>query len=412
MLRKEVDLFLKSSFLVISFVLLFGVSGCSVTPLEETKIREKELTTQNTEIEDDTDKMADICLDIYQKAATGNKLADLEIIRSIVNRFGEYGYSAVDSKNEVDMAMAEQIVAFCDVVKQKKTGDTTIFQVDYLGGFAKYDLQTKEGNVEVTRSYYNYEDGEIQREAVESYQAENWIYTEEGYLMFSGSYFSEELYALTLSSAEDYVALRVLPLDEKYRELNRKYLQPVGYERNNLFITNWNENDFEDLDFYDLFDIFYPEVYEDYFPYMPADDLSVCAVYRIPKKVFERVIQAHFCIDSETLQSKTVYYQEDSAYEYKPRGFEEIEYPEYPYSEVIEFTENSDGTIALMVRVIFPYKGDSNVYTHEVTVRPLEDGGVQYVSNRMISSEDHGGITWHTPRLTADEWKELYGGQD
>ena len=119
----------------------------------------------------------------------------------------------------------------------------------------------------------------------------------------------------------------------------------------------------------------------------------------------------YFNIDSETLQSKTVYDSEDSTYEYKPRGFEEVEYPEYPYSEVIGYTENSDGTITLTANVVFPYSGNSKVYAHEVVVRPLEDGGVQYVSNRIIPSEDNSEETWHTPRLTLEEWEELYGGE-
>ena len=119
----------------------------------------------------------------------------------------------------------------------------------------------------------------------------------------------------------------------------------------------------------------------------------------------------YFNIDSETLQSKTIYDLENLTYEYKPRGFEEVEYPEYPYSEVVGFTENNDGTITLTANVVFPYAGDSKVYAHEVVVRPLEDGGVQYVSNRIIPSEDNYRETWHTPRLTLEEWEELYGGE-
>lgn len=145
--------------------------------------------------------------------------------------------------------------------------------------------------------------------------------------------------------------------------------------------------------------------------YVADDNLSVSAVYRIPKEEFESVIMKYFNIDSETLQSKTVYDSEDSTYEYKPRGFEEVEYPEYPYSEVIGYTENSDGTITLTANVVFPYSGNSKVYAHEVVVRPLEDGGVQYVSNRIIPSEDNSEETWHTPRLTLEEWEELYGGE-
>ena len=117
----------------------------------------------------------------------------------------------------------------------------------------------------------------------------------------------------------------------------------------------------------------------------------------------------YFKIDSETLQSKTIYDPVDDTYEYKPRGFDEVEYPEYPYSEVIGYEENNDGTITLTANVVFPNAGDSKVYAHEVVIRPLKDGGIQYVSNRIIPSETNHEETWHTPRLTLDEWEELYG---
>ena len=263
----------------------------------------------------------------------------------------------------------------------------------------------------LVRSYYKYENGNMKREVTGSYQAEYWNYTEDGYLMFSGVWFSEELYVLTLSGAEEHTALRVQPLDETYRELSRKYLLPIGFEQNNMFIVDWSEDDFGDLNFYDMYDLLYPKVNGTYTPYVADDNLGVGAVYRIPKDDFESVIMAYFNIDSETLQSKTIYYAEDETYEYKPRGFEEVEYPEYPYSEVVGFTKNSDGTLTLTANVVFPYAGDSKVFAHEVVVRPLENGGVQYVSNRIIPSEDNYRETWHTTRLTAEEWEEIYGGE-
>jgi len=322
-----------------------------------------------------------------------------------------YLLPAVDSRNQVNMTEAEQVLEFCKKVDAQEEAELTILEISYLGGFVKYGLHTKDGNVDVVRSYYGYENGEIQKEVTGRYQAEYWNYTEEGYLMFSGVWFSEELYVLTLSGAEEHTALRVQPLDETYRELSRKYLLPISFEQNNMFIVDWSEEDFGDLNFYDMYDILYPKVNGQYVPYVADDNLSVSAVYRIPKEEFESVIMKYFNIDSETLQSKTVYDSEDSTYEYKPRGFEEVEYPEYPYSEVIGYTENSDGTITLTANVVFPYSGNSKVYAHEVVVRPLEDGGVQYVSNRIIPSEDNSEETWHTPRLTLEEWEELYGGE-
>ena len=413
MLLRKTTWFWKSGLAAISFVLILSISGCSDAPPEENTVSETVIDVQaiQEESEEDADEIISVCIDLYEKAEEENKLADLETIRSIVNRLGENGYSAVDSRNQINMTEPEKVVEFCEKVDAQEEAEITIFEISYLGGFVKYDLHTKDGNVDVVRSYYKYENGNMKREVIGNYQAEYWNYTEEGYLMFSGVWFSEELYVLTLSGAEEHTALRVQPLDETYRELSRKYLNPISFERNNMFIVDWSEEDFGDLNFYDMYDILYPKVNGQYVPYVADDNLSVSAVYRIPKEEFESVIMKYFNIDSETLQSKTVYYSEDSTYEYKPRGFEEVEYPEYPYSEVVGFSENSDGTITLTANVVFPYAGDSKVYAHEVVVRPLEDGGVQYVSNRIIPSEDNYRETWHMPRLTLEEWEELYGGE-
>jgi len=413
MLLKKTAWFWKSGLAVISFILMLSISGCSDTSPEKDTVSETVIDVQAVpdESQEDAEEIINICIDLYDKAAEENKLADLETIRGIVVRLGENGYPAVDSRNQVNMTEAEQVLEFCEKVDAQEEAEITILEVGYLGEFVKYDLHTKDGNVDVVRSYYGYENGDIQKEVTGRYQAEYWNYTEEGYLMFSGVWFSEELYILTMSGAEEHTALRVQPLDETYRELSRKYLSPISFEQNNMFIVDWSEDDFGDLDFYDMYDILYPKVNGQDVPYVADDNLSVGAVYRIPKEEFESVIMKYFNIDSETLQSKTVYDSEDSTYEYKPRGFEEVEYPEYPYSEVIGYTENSDGTITLTANVVFPYSGNSKVYAHEVVIRPLEDGRVQYVSNRIILSEDNSEETWHTPRLTAEEWEELYGGE-
>ena len=400
-------------FIAISIMMLLSVSGCSDTHLEDEQVVESEIAVQDQQqnVKDNEDEIIEICSQLYKKASEENKIADLETVRIIVNQFGENGYPAVDSRNQIDMTEAEQVERFCEMVDTQEEAEITIIEVSYLGGFVKYDLETKDGNVDVVRSYYKYENGNMKREVTGSYQAEYWNYTEDGYLMFSGVWFSEELYVLTLSGAEEHTALRVQPLDETYRELSRKYLLPIGFEQNNMFIVDWSEDDFGDLNFYDMYDLLYQKINGTYTHYVADDNLGVGAVYRIPKDDFESVIMAYFNIDSETLQSKTIYYAEDETYEYKPRGFEEVEYPEYPYSEVVGFTENSDGTLTLTANVVFPYAGDSKVYAHEVVVRPLENGSVQYVSNRIIPSEDNYRETWNTPRLTAEEWEEIYGGE-
>ena len=407
MLSKKIVRFLKSGCLIISIGFLMEISGCKGNT-------EEPVASESVEIVDERkidDNFINIPIDIYVEAAKNNELTDMETVCKVIKRFGECGYAAVDCENRVDMTQMQSVMDFCDSVENQREAEVTIIQVSSLGGFSVYHLQTENGVVHVKRCYYGYKDGIMKSEDEGEYQTDYWRYTDDGYLMFSGTYFSEELYVLTLSSAEEHVAFRILPLDAKCRELNEKYLLPIGYELNNMFLVDWNEDDFGDLNFYDMFDLLYPKLHNEKFPYVADDNLGIGAVYHIPKTEFENVIMEYFNIDSETLQSKTVYDSEDSTYEYKPRGFEEVEYPEYPYSEVIGYTENSDGTITLTANVVFPYSGNSKVYAHEVVIRPLEDGRVQYVSNRIIPSEDNSEETWHTPRLTAEEWEELYGGE-
>ncbi|MGL5434975.1 MAG: DUF6070 family protein [Lachnospiraceae bacterium] len=355
-------------------------------------------------------KIIGICYSLYEKAAEENKLTDLEVIRSIVNCLGENGYVAVDSENQIDMTEAEQVAQFCELVDDKEEAELSIIVISHSGGFTKYDFKTEDGNVDVVQGYYHFESGQLKNMSIGSYRADTWRYTEDGYLLFSGVWFSEELYILTLSGAEKHVALRVEPLDEKYRELNRQYILPISYERNNMFLIDWSEEDFGELNFYDLYDIFHRILNNRFVPYGADDNLGSGAVYQIPKAEFENVIMTYCNIDSETLRLKTTYFSKDETYEYKPRGFYEVEYPEYPHSEVVSYKENNDGTIALTVNAVFPYAGISKIYTHEVVVRPLDDGGVQYVSNRILPSEDNYKQTWHTPRLTEEEWGEMYGG--
>lgn len=256
-----------------------------------------------------------------------------------------------------------------------------------------------------------YGDGKMELSSKDTYKAESWEYTEDGYLMFSGWLTLKDSYEITRDKMMEYTAYRVLPLDETCRELNRKYLLPVGYACNNMFLENWSEEDLGELDFYDLFDVFHPQPVNESAYYTSDNGMKTCAVYMIPKEEFEQTIMSKFQISSEILQSKTVYHPEEKRYEYKPRGLEEVEYPEYPYPEVTEYKKNADGTLTLKVNAVFPYRGISKVYTHEVTVRDTSGGEIQYVANRIVEPMKDQDIAWHKPRLTRAEWEAQYGGK-
>ena len=392
------------------------MTGCCNELQEVQENREivvdNEVRLPNEDDFDDAVSIAAIYRDIYDEAVETNTLSSLETLRRIVARLGENGYVAVDSENQVDMAGAEQVIEFCKAVDEKKSAMLTIIVIKDFG-FRKFDLKTEDGNVNIVRGYYQYDqDGCLQNRSTVSYPADIWQYTEEGYILFEGSYFSDENYVLTLSDTPEHTALRVLPLDEKCRELNRKYILPVGYEQNNIFLTDWNEEDIGELDFYDIFDNFYPILHGQSVPYVADESLAVGAVYQIPEEIFENVIMTHFNVNKEALRRETTYNPEKAAYEYRPRGFYEVEYPDIPYPEVVSYTENQDGTITLIVNAVYPNGNTSMAYSHKTVIRPLEEDCFQYVSNQMMNLIDEHDIWWHSNRLTKEEWIEIYGGTE
>lgn len=157
-------------------------------------------------------------------------------------------------------------------------------------------------------------------------------------------------------------------------------------------------------------DRFYPMVYQKPVPYPADDNLNIGAVYHIPENEFEGVVKNVLDIDSRTLQSKTDYCPEDGTYRYRPRGFYELEGTEFPYPEVVDYTENPDGTITLTVNAVFPYENTSKAFAHEVVVCPLEDGGFYYVSNKIVEGKCDA---WRRcERLNDNEWEEIYGAYD
>ena len=347
------------------------------------------------------DDIAAVCQDIYEEAVEKNTSTSPEVIHSMVKRLGEHGYSAVDSENQINMVCPEQMKRFCGQVEAQEEAEAVLIIVKSAVSFFKYEFKTKEGNVEVQRSYYLYQGGYWKTVSTENYPAYAWVYPEEGYLFF------EEYHMPGYDGSSGHTAVRIEPLDERCRELNRKYLRTIGYELNNLFTSDWSEDDFRELNFYDLYEILYQMKNGQY----GASEFFAEGVnYEIPKAEFESVFQNFFRIDSRRLQQDTIYHEDTGAYQYRTRGMHDFApTPEIPYPEVISCEENQDGTIKLTVNAVWPEENLGKAFCHEVVIRPLEDGGFQYVSNHVIPSEDNVEVTWYTERLSEDKWQEYYG---
>ena len=126
--------------------------------------------------------------------------------------------------------------------------------------------------------------------------------------------------------------------------------------------------------------------------------------YEIPAAEFEKVVLPYFDIDLNTFR-ELAHYDEEGDY-YPWRQIETNDYVFLYYyvieSEVTAYQVNEDGTITLTVEMLSTDLKTDCLFAHEVTVRPLEDGGFQFVSNKVIYQTEYG-LPFCEPRLSWGE---------
>ena len=189
-----------------------------------------------------------------------------------------------------------------------------------------YDFQTQGGSISAQRCTLYWDSGSAKAGYYEAFTAEKWCYTESGYFFF------DQYRMPGYDGPPGEIGIRVKPLDSDCREYNRKYVIPVGYNRNSVLISDWSESDgFGSLNFYDLYDLMYRMKYG---TEAPCPYAYTGAEYEIPASEFDSVLQSYLNISSDTIRSRTVYYPESDTYQYRPRGLEDAEYPYPPYPEV------------------------------------------------------------------------------
>ena len=214
----------------------FGFNGCATEEKDKGHEKQSEHAEGNirNQIISDSKKLAEGYRVLYEEAEKEEQLDTLEFRQQVISYLGEAGYSAVDLENQIDMTHAEQVETFCRAAENKKKEEATILAVLDHGGFVRYDLTTKNGKIYARESALNWKDNKPIVDYYHEFEVYDWKYTEKGYL------FMEEYHPPGYDGATGDIGFRVKPLDPKCRELNRHYVLPIGYELNNMLITNWD----------------------------------------------------------------------------------------------------------------------------------------------------------------------------
>lgn len=380
-------------------LLLVGIAILLCSCSNKNAVTDAGRTVIDFSISDENQFIADLD-DIYSSCQDMKRKTEEEKLnqtRTVIESMGSKGYIAVDVENQINMANAENAEMFLSEVAENRDAGCTILQVMYDKSFVRFDFKSGGNNVMITRRFYVWDNNSFVEKNEEKYKAYTWKYTD-GYLFF-------EKYRMGGYDGDSaYTALRVEPLDEKLRVLNRKYIKTIGYDSNNLFTTNWDESDMNRINYYDIYEALYKMKYGVSSPYSEEG-----VTYMIEEELYEKVFQEYLPVSTDVLQHVNVYDVYRQMYQYRTRGmFDHSVTPLVPFPEVVDAEHNADGTITLIVNAVSEKDESGGLFTHKVTIKEKENDGFEYVSNDVLTMGKEG-IYWYRDRLSDKEWQEHYG---
>ena len=288
-----------------------------------------------------------------------------ELRTAVVEALGENGFSSVDE--DTNMQNGELVEEFYAEYLDNHDSMVTVFDVQRDGLIGAVTFVFRNGKLQ---TYYvgirwgNGGNPEIQGTAV-SDVAEIKL-TEKGYFIYAYEYIIEH------ASLRQY--WRVKPLSDECRKLTKKYISGLSYVNYNLLVTNWDSSNVED--------ILMPCMYEDIYRIYTGENLKT-ENWKIRADEYEKIMTTYFPVSVEQLREHCNYDEDTNTYEY------EMIYasPYPPFGEVVDYTENEDGTITLIVDGVWPDYNSDLAFRNEIVVQPFEDGTFKFLSNSIEQME-------------------------
>ena len=285
--------------------------------------------------------------------------------KTVVEALGKRGLVSVEE--DTAMQNHEAIEAFYADYLDGRDSMVTVFEVHRDGLIGAVTFIYRKGKLQTYYIGVRWKEGgvpEIQGTSV-SNVAEIKL-TEKGYFIYAYEY------VIAHASLRQY--WRIEPLPEDCRELTQEYISGLSYVNYNLLVTDWDSSNVED--------ILMPCMYEDVYRISTGENLKTEG-WKIPAEEYERIMTTYFPVSVEQLREHCGYDEGSNSYEY------EMIYasPYPPFGEAVDYTENADGTITLIVDGVWPDYNSDLAFRNTVVVQPFEDGTFRYLSNSIEQIE-------------------------
>lgn len=186
----------------------------------------------------------------------------------------------------------------------------------------------------------------------------------------------KRLHVLPSALIITFVVIIKCIIENVNKEIDKKCIVPVSYFCNNLFLTDWDMEHLDQIEFNDLFDSLY---------IMKTGNRLDSAKYSegIPKEEFESIVQTYFDITIEDLRKYARYNESKGIYPWNAIGPWNRVQQFQPFPEVVKCVENEDGTLAVHVEAIFVEQGMDCSFSHIVTIREDKNGEWVYCGNKV-----------------------------
>lgn len=334
---------------------------CLITEAEKDELKDTALAAaeQGKEVYEDIEL---ICESSYGSNIKG---FTREQCRKVVSLLGEAGYVSITE--DTNMENYGEVEDFYAAYLEKRDAMVTVFDVnrDGLIGAVTFIYRNNE-----LQTYYvgiGWQEGGIPeiKNTLVSDIAEIKL-TEKGYFIYA---YKD---VIAHSSLRQY--WRIKPLSDKCRELTAKYVYGLSYVNYNVLVINWDSSNVED--------ILMPCMFEDIYRIYTGKNLKT-QNWKIPAEEYEKIMTACFPVSVEQIRENCGYDEQSNSYEY------EMIYasPYPPFGEVVDYMENADGTITLIVDGVWPDYNSDLAFRNVIKVEPFEDGTFRYLSNSIEKRE-------------------------
>ena len=405
---------MKSSKLIAIFLLMALILSACWTPSEENiavistegTVAGYEINTSSSDpmqkrVEQRCEEIVSLYYDLYisaDKTVPESKWEDALLSQSsidaIENLLMDAGLDVMDSNGDYPsyLTTAENFYEFWDAVQKQEIAKQEIITIQESGALAYRLFTHQDGVFYIYNMSYPVDGGSDFN--YEKHKVLDCVLTDRGNFYYRIYPAGDKHYA-------DFSLIRMDAPDLELWDLNLKYIMAGGYIATNVYLTDWTEDNFGSLSFNDLWEYLYYDYYgEQFWPdgYTYVSD-QYC--YEIPAAEFEKVVLSYFNIDLDAFRELAQYNADGDYYPWR-----QVETNDYVFlyyytieSEVTAHRVNADGTMTLTVEMLSTDLKTDCLFAHEVTVRPLNNGRFQFVSNKVTYQTEYG-LPFSEPRLT------------